>query len=486
MSKFQVLLEIFSYLSPRDRRNAALVCKNWLDVTQHVSFATDYTLQFTDFHFDDSLTLVKVFDNCIRTFPYLKMFGRISWTSEEVIRRVLKNIGPGVIDFKSDCDWLEFLQMIQPLQYFPNLKTLRVRDVNFIRQFPNLPPSLEHIHVDYLQNMEPKNIVDQLKKHPGLKNITANVCRLEGGLGYLIRLAQVFQEAAHTFVNLDFQLKMLLIELNDEYTQNVSINCNNNFLEDKNISIDDVTCIKVRQGIKTYEPLQRFPNLVGLDVIYEPNIEFICFFGHNIFLLPKLTMFRMSNTKNTCMHCFRTMIDSFPNLQKLVLQDCCFRDEHFKVINQKLVKLQKLEIKSNKLTDAIIFGDREEYLIANLTRLKSLSIQDTYLVTDTGLSKWPCMPNLVEISLGQVAPCSLRAIGKFVDALPNIKSFRIGDDSDLNDPKLEYMVRGWPKLRRLAIEGPTNISTNGWTFVKTYCQKLEVRTNCSYVLSVLS
>lgn len=347
------MIEIFAYLTPKERRSASLVSKSWLSMLQYATFRKDYTLTLVDCHIDESHPFVAMACNCMRSFSTLKIGGKISWIREITVREVLEKIGPGVQELIISNVNMEFLNQIHPLQYFTGLKILKVKDIHLTKEFPKFPETLDEIHVEYLQTMEPRDIVKRLTDAK-ISCLKATVCRLEGGLGDLIKIAKIFQDVAYTLVTLDPALQSLLAELSNEPTRNISINCSNNFFEPFPVTIENITCLKMREGIKTFEPIKKFPNLIGLDVILVVNNELGCFFGHEVILKPKLTMFRIVNTcKKTCMHCFRTMIDSFPNLETLVLQNVEFKDEHIKIINFNLRKLVKLDIIGNKVSPSL-------------------------------------------------------------------------------------------------------------------------------------
>lgn len=68
----------------------------------------------------------------------------------------------------------------------------------------------------------------------------------------------------------------------------------------------------------------------------------------------------------------------------------------------------------------------------------------------------------------------LNSVQNFVRQCPNMQVFKIGPDSDLNDRKVEAMVNGWPNLRKLSIDGISNVTSVGLRIIKHHCRRLEV------------
>lgn len=348
---------IFKYCHPTQRQELAFISKTWSENLQ--AFAEDYQLDLYNCFLRDDIDPVSLLMNTSRKYRYLHLGYSITSQSPDVTKRFLSTLGKDVQFLDLTTDGMKLLEDPDSLMMFPQLKELTLWKIGDLARFEQFPESLEHIHTNQLSIMELTKDIEPLQKIKNLKSWTADKAQLKGGLDALIQIAAQFGTISSSIFSLNETFQLFLESLQD--LENIYLKFSNNFIGTPVVTFADVTEISLKGQPKTFTQFNEFPNLRSIDISWDrnQNATSSCFNFHQKVVCPKVEELRIDWIRDrTCMGCFRTLIDSFPNMKKLILNHCRFGNEHIKYICFKLPKLKHLEIESNQVSSRFFVAKR--------------------------------------------------------------------------------------------------------------------------------
>lgn len=149
MSRPQMLVEIFEYLKPCDRREVQLVCRTFFDACHHPRFQRcgDHHLHFNYCELASHVPPVSVFMRSTRHFDALTLS---NFDCDKPITDFWQKMGRHVehLEFSGYCDFGIYLP--QMLNNFVHLKTLKMdTDFAFTKRFACTLPHLERFSVTF-------------------------------------------------------------------------------------------------------------------------------------------------------------------------------------------------------------------------------------------------------------------------------------------------------------------------------------------------
>ncbi|XP_052872404.1 dynein regulatory complex subunit 6-like isoform X2 [Anopheles cruzii] len=125
----ELVVLIFKYLSPSDRRSACYVCSRWYEASKYCRFAEQMVLHLIGVEFDDFKPPVKNLILADRTYPLIKL----SRVKLNVCSKFWVNYGPFVreITFEKCMIWRE--RVISLFKHMPNLRVARFVECDLLR-----------------------------------------------------------------------------------------------------------------------------------------------------------------------------------------------------------------------------------------------------------------------------------------------------------------------------------------------------------------
>lgn len=285
--------------------------------------------------------------NSLRKYRYLCLGDQVTSESSDMTRSFLSHMGKHVqvLDISSDHAIKLLSDNPEVLSMFSQLKKVIVRKVRELGHFKSFPETLEHVHVQQLSVMEKTEDFENLRRIKNLKTLTSDTVQIEGGLDALVQIAAQFSTISTTIFSLDETLELLLKSVQD--LNCIYLKCSTNFIGIPAITVEDVTALILKRVPKTFVKFNEFPNLRSIHITWDedPYEDEHCYNFHRMSLCPKVEELKIvDNTSKTCMGCFRTLIDSLPNIRKLELINCLYDKQHVKYICFKLPQLRELEV----------------------------------------------------------------------------------------------------------------------------------------------
>ncbi|XP_063706864.1 F-box/LRR-repeat protein 20-like isoform X2 [Culicoides brevitarsis] len=118
----EILIKIFEYLNPTDILIAGLVCRRWLEASQHTDFMELFTLSFNQVNFTDDSPPIKDFQETFRNFRSVT-FNNVEFGSTEKFGGILTEDVHELSIKNCDIREKKLKEIISPIC---NLKTLRI------------------------------------------------------------------------------------------------------------------------------------------------------------------------------------------------------------------------------------------------------------------------------------------------------------------------------------------------------------------------
>lgn len=316
------------------------------------------------------------------------------------MKTFFKKLGKDILYLSIDVEF-DLVKFPILLQFFPNLKTLKLKDAIQLNVFEGpFPDSLNTLIVAGLShNFE----FAFISKIPNLETVQREY------VNYYMLTNQI----PKGFIRANERLKSLLSALDVHSVSKTDLN----YMGTQEITPDHITHLTC-SGTK--EKLLRigtqFSNLKSLsfDFARTSDENDQCFFGHETVEGFKSVTSLILNERDheidqeLCEECFETFLSSFKNVDKLTMHTA---------INQKLVNL--ILVNLEKLREVSLFSHNKENLydfqLDQVSKLEKLNLwsKNNASMTDQVLLKWPWMPNLlnIEISLPlkNVSRSSLRS-----------------------------------------------------------------------------
>ncbi|XP_050095220.1 uncharacterized protein LOC126577571 [Anopheles aquasalis] len=125
----KLIVEIFQYLTPSDRRSAGFVCSRWYEASTYFRFAEQTILHLVGVEFDDFKPPLMNLVLADRTFPVIKL----SRVKLNVYSKFWQRNGPFVreITFEKCMIWRE--RVISLFKHMPNLRVARFVECDLLR-----------------------------------------------------------------------------------------------------------------------------------------------------------------------------------------------------------------------------------------------------------------------------------------------------------------------------------------------------------------
>uniref|UniRef100_A0A336M4L9 CSON010611 protein n=1 Tax=Culicoides sonorensis TaxID=179676 RepID=A0A336M4L9_CULSO len=480
----ELQLMVFKYLSSKDRiNNLSFVSKSWAENLQF--FTEDYELHLYDCYLKEETEPYSILMNPTRKYRFLKLGHQFTSENPLLVSRLLSHLGKYVhiLDISST-DGFSSLKESNSLLMFPELKKLIVTKMSDLMKFDIFPESLEHIHVNQLSVMEQTKEVDHMKKIKNLRCWTSELIQIKGGLDALVEIASQFGTISTTIFNLDEKLKELLESL--QTLDNIYLKLSTNFIDTPVVQINDVIGIELKEAPKSFLKFNELPHLKSIHFRWDINQhpESPCYDNHEVQVCSNVEEIEIKWIRDrTCMGCFRTLIDSLPNLKKLILLDCKFENEHFKYVCFKLPHLKQLEVESNQIDSQILFNDQPQYLLENLRTLHTLNLSES---TISNIDKWPFMPNLKKLKLAGASYMPEENLKQFCRNLPNLEFFETGDATESGDYFIENLTQHLPNLKTLRLLYLMDLTQRDFTAITSNCKKLrtlEMSSTSTYLIT---
>ncbi|XP_063698025.1 uncharacterized protein LOC134828964 [Culicoides brevitarsis] len=323
-------------------------------------------------------------------------------------------------------------------------------DALLFEKFLQVMPSIKNFHILSLSGFKDMPILLQMHGN-AIKHVGPNVIVIYHGSGN--RVAE--EESLKELTDLQ-ELQLLTLDCGwrvDDYNA-ASIN---NFLNRQksleNVTLEcygDIPCdiwsnvtkltVRFDDTITSLAKLAPLVNLKSLDFCISESYRDAeyreihpCFFGHEIISNPKLTQLAiktgprkyiyMTRDKpgKSCAECWRTMLESFPNLEAL------------KFCHNKYLK------------DVVP-------LILDLKNLKKLILINLRCF-HCFLTEWKSMPVLTHLELWQATKISLEGITKLCEEAPNLRHLRLlGAHLGQPDNIFKAICQNLPELEILEVD----------------------------------
>uniref|UniRef100_A0A336MSK6 CSON005917 protein n=1 Tax=Culicoides sonorensis TaxID=179676 RepID=A0A336MSK6_CULSO len=459
----ELQLMIFSYCTPKERRdNLSFVSKSWAENLQ--SFTEDYQLDLYDCYLKEEIDPFSVLIKSTRQYRFLKLGKHVSSENSELVSRLLSHLGKHVHVLKvaSTEEILSLLKDSNPLLMFPELKKLIVKKISDLKKFDIFPESLEHIHIKELSVLEQTKEVDHLKKVKNLRFWTSKLINFKVG-------KDASGELSTTIFCLDEKLKEILESM--QTLDNIYLTISTNLLEKAGVQIDDVIGVRFQGKPKVFPNINKLPNLRSIILSWRvfAKSELPCVGYHKLKICSKVKELKINWNNKSCIRCFTTFIVSFPNLKKLVLLHCEFKNEQFKYICSKLPHLKHLEVESSNINGKILFIEPPEYSLGNLKNLHTLNLSRTIVEQ---IEKWPFMPNLRDLNIEFASHIPEKNLRVFCDKVPNIEFFETGEKPNEDDASfIEILTQRWKNLRTFMLSY-NRLNEREYANIQVNCKKL--------------
>lgn len=297
-----MLVEIFEYLQPCDRRETALVCRTFFDACQHPRFHIrgDHHLHFNYCELAVNVPPVSVFLRTTRKFDALTLS---NFDCDKPINDFWQKLGRNIerLCFRGYCDFGPYLP--QMLNNFTELSTLEVDAAfSFTKRFqcrlPNVQKLILTFNIHDGEDYEGSDLANLIAAMPNLAHIELLIYsgRFEAALPFILKnqskikglTFRILPDDTITLVNLlKCILRMTKIKLEKLY-----ITYFNNWqlldeLMEKQNSLKDVEIgtntfpnktflsikkleISINDQVQSFEALKHLPNL-------EVSLGFLCY-----------------------------------------------------------------------------------------------------------------------------------------------------------------------------------------------------------------
>lgn len=302
-----------------------LVCKGWADVLQY------FHVDLHHCYLRDDLEPVSFLMSSTRRYHSMYLGPEIHTDSTEVQTRFLAHLGREVQVLDISSMDVKFLKDPNFLLFFPQLKKLTVTKLDSLCALKSFPNTLEHVHSKILFTMENLERLHSIKSFNLLTSDS-----IQWGTNWLYANNNVSTTRTYT---LDENLEVLL---KFHTLRDVNFICNTNFIDAPTITFNDVLGMNVEAPPSIFSSLDIFPNLQSLCIKWRAgwDPEPYCFNFHQPLLCVGVTELEIARDScQRCFWCFRSIIDSFPNVKKIVLRNGDIINQRLKYIFFKMPNL---------------------------------------------------------------------------------------------------------------------------------------------------
>lgn len=489
----QMLIMIMRYLSPRDRRDAACVCKNWSDAAFLVS---NITLNFNYCRLDDNCVPMAVFLKSINNYKQIILGGDIEfgiscekfWTkygkfvteltfdycpflSVEILTSILKEMrhlgklhifcrkefflsGSRVVDEENRETLSKALKTVREL----SLNGTNITNIQ-LSNLLELTPALETLSLCFCNTPDESesdtehyltcgDILQAIRDHcPKLKDIylddfgyrILDERALVQGLMHLNLRRLCFPMEQRSSELIKFLEKQKEIQVFG-MSYGLLTSCENLALITQ--SLPNIKELNVRAANGRIKGLKLLAGLNHLEVFrmanHTNNFEFedgyhVCY---EITQKPKLRTLELNSSNKICNDCCAKLTQNFPNLTVL------------------------------KLTHSKIGDTSIQLVFKHLTKLRKLCLTDCRKITDVGMIGWRPLddaPNVVKVSMSEYS----------IENLKGLKSLDIAGCEEITNVSLLFSFR-LAELRKLKASNLKKISELGIEALVQGCPQIEV------------
>ncbi|XP_063706967.1 uncharacterized protein LOC134835895 [Culicoides brevitarsis] len=503
----EMLVEIFTYLTPSDRRESSLVCQRFFDAAQHPRFLKDRHLHFTYCELAEKVAPVSVFLKSVRPFHALTLS---YFDCDKPIDAFWEKMGKTVeyLEFNQFCDFGMYLPQV--LNRFTALKTLKIdTDFEFGRQFPCKMPNCErlilsfNIHGPYDEtNAEPyENLI---KAMPKLRYIELVVYTgtYDALIQFLVKYpAQIkaitFQMLPDDAIALVNTLKCIM-KLKRIQLEKLCITYFNNwtildeFLEKQStlkhleLGTNIFPChkyesikkfeVSIHKEVNSFDALKFLPNIETLIILGSYG-ESNCFFGHSRIPCRSLRELQLLDLKDRlCLACFEAMLGSYPNLNTFYSYGTQLDNDHVRILLTQAPKLTRLNIlEHTQVTEEFICGTKS---VSDLRLLEKLDLSGAFCLPNKALLQWPAMRNLRDIGFGKIFDVNTDGMRKFLAQCPSIETFTIHETFRLTNDVLRLIFANLSRLKHFRIynefeEQAADRKDRPWLELTKGCKELQ-------------
>lgn len=497
----QILLKIFEYLSGTDRRVISTVCKAWYKIWLMSVFDADRTLVFSGCVFSKDLPPGTIFKKSKRQYSSVRL------NHVKCIDRAkyMWNLFSPHITSLEMGQYFEYLVLGQNLWKFlcrfPHLKRLKV-GYSFAQYLDvyegGIEFNLDSVHMDLNGYHGSTSNFELL-----VNKLNAKELEIDGGL---------MTPELVTFVeNQEDRMKSLKLSVDSQW-----FNCfrfiggpnltdlyiefrDQNMLSDldrvisqcpklKNLGIETqgqfpptiyphkITCLKVSymtSGMDYMRPLKDMTAMIELDLLlnFKSVAQASCFFSHEPYPNPNLrllTLHGFNNNDLISLMCFKSMVESFPNLEYLSM-DMPLSEEHLHMIHKNFTKLKRLDIRNYEgLSEYVPPFD----LLLNLTEIRL----DQYLITNEGLLAWPDMPYLESIHFKLHPDTEIECFEIMIQKVPHLEKITFDNRSPISDGMILAIAKNCRRLREFTMshrQRSDDITIDGLKHLLENCQYIQ-------------
>lgn len=144
-------------------------------------------------------------------------------------------------------------------------------------------------------------------------------------------------------------------------------------------------------------------------------------------------------------------VTSFKNLTKLNLRNGC-NDKVLQAINEQLIKLTKLEIQNENITDFGITGsDISGYSISRLTHLKTLRICSDGAITELSFREIGKCQELVALDIDTTMECQPKLLNEILKKYGSLEALFLRHEKNIPLSYIPMIVKDVPRLKHYSI-----------------------------------
>lgn len=433
-----MLVEIFTYLTPSDRRESSLVSLQFFDAAQHPRFIKDRHLHFTYCELAENVAPISVFLCSTRTFHAMTLS---YFDCDKPIDEFWVKMGKTIeyLEFNQFCDFGMYLPAV--LHRFTALKTLKMdTDFDFGTQFECVMPNMEklilsfNIHGPYDEtNTQARQYENLIKAMPKLKYVELIVYTgtYEALIQFLVKYPtkikaitfQMLPDDAPALVNtLKCIMKLKRIQLEklcityfnnwmilDEFLEKqeslLHLELGTNVFPSRTYPSIKKFEVSIHKSVTSFESLKFLENLETLIILGSYG-ESHCFYGHKKIPCQSVSELQLLDLKDRlCLQCFEAMLASYPNLTNFYSYGTQLDNEHIEILLTHAPKLKKMNIlEHTQVTEEFICGTKS---FNDLCLLEKLDLSGAFCLPNKALLQWPAMINLRDIGFGKIFDVSI-------------------------------------------------------------------------------
>lgn len=466
----EILIKIFEYLGFEDLKSASCECRQWFNITSIDTLLMKYPLVL-----HGNLRLneppLSVFLNSIKRHPDPKVKGFLTKNEvrgfQHIKFKLDKNYHIDEMDhlhyiffmikygkFVKRLDLININSTYLPriVRRFPYLQTLSVDSLECVEAMETLPSTIETLIVKKVDAFDTTACIDDLlEESKNLKHLIFKKTRMlfeDGEPKHIVIRIKDWEPKYITSRKItcseslnNFALRFGSINL---YFQNLNV------AERTEIDTKDVYKISIEGSNDNRFDLYALADLPNLRtlVIYElgnPCMEF-----HQQIVMPTVKKFILAVRTDVCQFCFKTIIDSFPNLAALTVFKGAITNDFMTILSDNCKNLKSLHVD--------VHADVERYdtlIPVGLLQLEEIEINIimSVRIEDLSLSSGynPNMKKFTFYVEDEIYPARpFLNFNNFPRQWPNLISLTI-DLKLISLEAAEVILKGWPKLTYFSI-----------------------------------